>query len=58
MEDFINIMSKNVYYITAKDGLAYQLRPLIYDTNFNPDEETTQAIAWISFPYLLPTFFV
>lgn len=34
------------------------MRPLIYNTNFNPDEETTQEMAWISFLDLLPTFFV
>ncbi|XP_049364228.1 uncharacterized protein LOC125828976 [Solanum verrucosum] len=34
------------------------MRPLIYDAKFNVDEETTQAMAWISFPDLKPTFFV
>ncbi|KAH0698744.1 hypothetical protein KY284_012959 [Solanum tuberosum] len=29
----------------------------IYDTTFTPEKETTQAMAWISFPDLLPTFF-
>ncbi|WMV08623.1 hypothetical protein MTR67_002008 [Solanum verrucosum] len=57
MEDFVNIMAKNVYYIMAKDGYAYQMRPLIYDSKFKTEEETTQAMAWISFPDLLPTFF-
>lgn len=40
-EDFINMMSKNVYYITVKDGLAYQMRPFIYDAKFDPKVETT-----------------
>jgi len=57
-EDFVNMMSKNSYYITGKDGTAYQMRPLIYDAKFKVDEETTQAMAWISFPDLWPTFFV
>ncbi|WMV28843.1 hypothetical protein MTR67_022228 [Solanum verrucosum] len=57
MDDFVNIMSKNAYYIIDKDGYAFQMRPLIYDTKFKPDEETTQAMAWISFPHLLPTFY-
>lgn len=56
-EDFVNIMAKNAYYIVAKDGRSYQMRPLIYDANFKMGEETTQAMAWISFPDLLPTFF-
>ncbi|KAH0776331.1 hypothetical protein KY290_007742 [Solanum tuberosum] len=41
----------------AKDGYAYQMRPLIYDSKFKPEKETTQAMAWISFLDLLPTFF-
>ncbi|KAH0665012.1 hypothetical protein KY285_026218 [Solanum tuberosum] len=57
MDDFVNIMSKNAYYIIDKDEYAFQMRPLIYDTKFKPDEETTQAMAWISFPHLLPTFY-
>lgn len=57
MDDFVNMMSKNVYYITSKDGVVYQMRPLIYDDNFTPVEETTQAFAWILFSDLLPTFF-
>ncbi|KAG5610931.1 hypothetical protein H5410_022212 [Solanum commersonii] len=57
MEDFINIMSKNTYYIIAKDGYAYQMWPLIYDAKFKPEEETTQAMSWIYFLQLLPTFY-
>lgn len=34
------------------------MRTLIYDARFRVDEETTQAMAWISFPDLKPTFFV
>ncbi|KAH0655674.1 hypothetical protein KY285_030556 [Solanum tuberosum] len=30
----------------------------IYEAKFKVDEETTQAMAWISFPDLWPTFFV
>ncbi|KAH0761589.1 hypothetical protein KY290_017662 [Solanum tuberosum] len=58
MEDYIKILSKNSYYIIAKDGYAYQMRPFIYDANFKAGEETTKATTWISFPDLLPTFFV
>lgn len=56
MEYFVNIMSKNMYYIVAKYGIAYQMRPLIYDAKFKSEEKTTQAMAWISFPELFPTF--
>ncbi|KAH0705479.1 hypothetical protein KY289_010555 [Solanum tuberosum] len=58
MEDYIKILSKTSYYIIAKDGFAYQMRPFIYDANFKASEETTKATTWISFPDLLPTFFV
>lgn len=58
MEDFENMISKNVYYITAKDGLAYLMWPFIYDANFRPEVETIQAMVWICFLDLLPTFFV
>uniref|UniRef100_M1DF82 DUF4283 domain-containing protein n=1 Tax=Solanum tuberosum TaxID=4113 RepID=M1DF82_SOLTU len=57
-DDFINMMSKSSYYILSKDGYSYMMRPLIYDANFSVEEETTQAMAWISFPNLKPTFFV
>lgn len=50
-------MSKSVHYINSKDGHSYQICPLIYDANLNLEEETTQALAWISFPDFLPTFF-
>lgn len=55
-EDFIDIMSKSAYYITAKDDSSYQMYLLIYDAKFKMEEETSQAIAWISFPDLLPFF--
>lgn len=55
-EDFINYTSKSAYYVKAKDGYEYQLRPLIYDAKFKAGEETSMAMAWISFPSLLPTF--
>ncbi|KAH0778711.1 hypothetical protein KY290_005138 [Solanum tuberosum] len=51
-------MSKNIYYIVAKDGYSYSMRPLIYDAKFRVDEKMTQAMAWISFPSLKSTYFV
>lgn len=44
-EDFINFTAKNAYYIKAKDGYEYQLRPLIYDAKFKAGEETPMAMA-------------
>ncbi|KAG5627195.1 hypothetical protein H5410_012413 [Solanum commersonii] len=58
MNDYIKLLSKNSYYIIAKDGYAYEMRPFIYDANFKAGEETTKATIWISFPDLLPIFFV
>ncbi|KAG5600400.1 hypothetical protein H5410_031770 [Solanum commersonii] len=34
IENYIRILFKNLYYIIAKDGYAYQMRPFIYDSNF------------------------
>ncbi|PHT36754.1 hypothetical protein CQW23_24454 [Capsicum baccatum] len=40
-----------------EDGNSYQMRPLMHDSNFKLDEETTHVVVWISFPDQLPTFF-
>lgn len=45
-EDFVNMMA-----------ITSLMRPLIYEEKFIVTEETTQAMAWISFPDLWPTFF-
>lgn len=57
-EDFVNLISKGAFYIKCKDGYSYLMRTLIYDSRFKVNEETSMAMAWISFPNLLPTFFV
>ncbi|KAG5571228.1 hypothetical protein H5410_060994 [Solanum commersonii] len=57
-EDFINVTSKVAYYLKSKDGNSYQMRSLIYDSKFKLEDETTRVIAWISSPYLLPTYYV
>lgn len=43
-EDFINMKLKKVCYINAKNGMEYQIRRPIYDTEFIPIEETTQVM--------------
>lgn len=55
---FFNLTSKSAYYIKAKDFYEYQMRTLIYDAKFKPGEETPMVMAWISFPSLLPIYFV
>lgn len=34
------------------------MRTLMYDARFKVNEETIKTLAWISFPNLLPTYFV
>lgn len=58
LEEYVNFTSKSAYYLKAKDIYQYQMRQLIYDVKFKAGEETTLAMAWISFPNLLPTYFV
>ncbi|CAN4097094.1 unnamed protein product [Withania somnifera] len=56
-EEYIRLLSKPVYYI--KDKLMYhQMRPLKWEPWFDPEEETSTTMAWISFPTLPPHFFV
>ncbi|KAK4737150.1 hypothetical protein R3W88_000847 [Solanum pinnatisectum] len=57
-EDFVNLISKGVFYLTCKDGYSYLMCTLIYDSKFKVNEETSMVMAWIPFPNLLPTFFV
>lgn len=45
MEDFVNLLLKGAHYIKAKDGLSYQMRPLIYESTFKIDEEPSQVMA-------------
>lgn len=57
-EDFVNLISKQAFYITCKDGYSYLMRTRIYDSRFRVYEETSMSMTWIYFPNLLPTFFV
>lgn len=56
--DFINLFPEGAFSIVFKDGYSYLMRTLIYDARFKINEETTKAMTWISFPNILPTFFV
>ncbi|KAG5595377.1 hypothetical protein H5410_036609 [Solanum commersonii] len=57
-EDYVSMILKGVFYINCRDGYFYLMCTLIYDSRFKVSEETTMAMTWISFPNLLPTFFV
>ncbi|WMV30685.1 hypothetical protein MTR67_024070 [Solanum verrucosum] len=56
MEDYVHLLSKPAFYI-AQRNCSFPMRTLKWDPMFNPEEETTIAIAWISFPTLPPNFF-
>ncbi|WMV18187.1 hypothetical protein MTR67_011572 [Solanum verrucosum] len=56
LEDYVNLLSKPAFYIT-QNNWSYPMRTLKWDPLFNPEEETSTAIAWISFPSLPPNFF-
>ncbi|WMV07384.1 hypothetical protein MTR67_000769 [Solanum verrucosum] len=56
LEDYVNLLSKPVFYLTQQNW-SYPMRTLKWDPLFNPEEETSTAIAWISFPSLPPNFF-
>lgn len=58
VDDFATIMSKSVYFMNAKGGYSYQMCPFIYNVKFKTNEETTQAMAWISFSNLKPKYFM
>ncbi|KAH0649909.1 hypothetical protein KY284_029821 [Solanum tuberosum] len=56
LEDYVHLLSKPVFYITQKNW-SFPMRTLKWDPMFDPEEETTTTIAWISFPSLPPNFF-
>ncbi|KAH0639363.1 hypothetical protein KY285_035949 [Solanum tuberosum] len=56
LEDYVHLLSKPAFYITQNNWF-FPMRTLKWDLLFNPEEETTTAIAWISFPSLPPIFF-
>lgn len=51
------MMSKPSYQIIDKNASYYPMRILIFDEKFSAETEASQAMAWISFSNLLPTFF-
>ncbi|WMV59282.1 hypothetical protein MTR67_052667 [Solanum verrucosum] len=56
--NFVNLILKGAYYIECKDWYSYLMHTLMYDARFKTNKETTMAMTWISFPNILPTFFV
>ncbi|KAH0643590.1 hypothetical protein KY289_034564 [Solanum tuberosum] len=56
LDDYVKLLSKPQFYITY-DYYSYPMRTFKWDPCFDPEEETSTAIAWISFPALPPNFF-
>ncbi|KAG5586609.1 hypothetical protein H5410_047043 [Solanum commersonii] len=55
--DYVHLLSKPAFYITHINW-SFPMRTLKWDPMFDPEEETTTTIAWISFPSLPPNLFV
>ncbi|KAH0705670.1 hypothetical protein KY289_010746 [Solanum tuberosum] len=56
LEDYVHLLSKPAFYINQRN-CSFPMRTLKWDPMFNPEEETTTAIAWISFSSLPPILF-
>ncbi|KAK4733162.1 hypothetical protein R3W88_007423 [Solanum pinnatisectum] len=56
LEDYVKLLSKPQFYITYNHW-SYPMRTLKWDPLFDPEEETTTAMAWISFLSLPSNFF-
>ncbi|KAF3683615.1 hypothetical protein FXO38_00705 [Capsicum annuum] len=56
LDDYVHLQSKPRFYITH-NYWSYPMCTLKWDPLFDPYEETSMAIAWISFPALPPNFF-
>lgn len=56
VEDYVHLLSKPSFYI-AQRNMTFPMRTFKWEPIFDPKEETTTAVAWISFPSLPPNFF-
>ncbi|WMV07616.1 hypothetical protein MTR67_001001, partial [Solanum verrucosum] len=56
LEDYVKLLSKPQFYI-MHNNWSYLMKTLKWDPLFDPEEETTTVIAWISFPSLPPNLF-
>lgn len=57
LEDYVSLLSKPAFYIMHR-GWTYPMRTFKWDPMVDLVEETSTAIAWISFPALPPIFSV
>ncbi|KAF3643159.1 hypothetical protein FXO37_22128 [Capsicum annuum] len=56
IEYYVHRLSKLQFYITM-NYWSYPMKTLKWDLMFHPNEKTTTAMVWISFPSLPPNFF-
>lgn len=56
MEDYVHLLTKPIFYITYRNW-NYPMRTLKWVPLYDPKEETTIAIVWISLPSLPPNMF-
>lgn len=55
MEDYVHLLSKPIFYVTTK-VISYAIRTFKWEPMFDPEEETSMAVAQISFPSFLQMF--
>ncbi|XP_070044637.1 uncharacterized protein [Nicotiana tomentosiformis] len=54
--DYVQLLSRSTGYVKAK-GNEFFFRTFPWTLGFNPKEETSMAVVWISFPGLPPNIF-
>ncbi|KAK4356747.1 hypothetical protein RND71_022357 [Anisodus tanguticus] len=56
-EDYVNLMSRPNFWI-KENSKSFFMRTFKWDISFTPEEETSMAVIWLSFPNLPPNFYV
>lgn len=56
LEDYLHLLSKPTFHITHQNW-SYPMHTFKWEPMFKLEEETSIAVAWISFPSLPPNFF-
>ncbi|KAK4341734.1 hypothetical protein RND71_037550 [Anisodus tanguticus] len=56
-EDYVTLMSRPNFWI-KENSKSFLMRTFKWDIWFTPEEETSKAVIWLSFPNLPPNFYV
>ncbi|KAK4363838.1 hypothetical protein RND71_015196 [Anisodus tanguticus] len=56
-EDYVTLMSRPNFWI-KESSKSFLMRTFKWDIGFTPEEETSMAVIWLSFPNLPPNFYV